>query len=139
MGIFGTKKEDNKEATDVIAEKNQPSDSVKASKKSAKKTQKSVASVSAAYGVVGSPIITEKSHRMAGENKYTFRVEKNATKKQIKGIIEEMYKVTVENVHVIVVKPKRRTVKYDRGYQQLFKKAIVKVQKGQHIAVFEGV
>ena len=139
MGIFGTKKEDKKEPIDASIAKNEKDDSVKASKKAVKKAPKSVASVSAAYGVVGSAIITEKSHKMASENKYTFRVEKNATKKQIKSIIEEMYKVTVEEVNIIVVKPKRRTVKYDRGYQKLFKKAIVKVQKGQHIAVFEGV
>jgi large subunit ribosomal protein L23 len=139
MGIFSKKKEDNKE---VDAKKAPAKKDVKKDTKKAKAKKKVVADVQStkeAYGVLVSPIITEKSHAAAQDNKYTFRVEKTATKQQIKKVIEEMYGVSVESINTVVVKPKRRTVKYDRGYQKLYKKAIVTLKKGDTIAIFEGV
>jgi len=137
MGIFGKKTEDAKNgvtekavAKDVVAEKD------KKVKKSSKKDE--VASITSAYGTIVAPIITEKTHDMVAKNKYTFRVAKGATKLQVKDVIEEMYSVHVESINTVVVKPKRRTVKYNRGYQKLYKKAIVTVREGDHIAVFEG-
>lgn len=135
MGIFGTKKEDEQKKDAAVEEKKD----VKPAEKKASKKSDSVVSIAAAHGVIIAPIVTEKSHEQLSKNKYTFRVAKTATKKQVKDIVEKMYKVTVENVNIVVVKPKRRTVKYDRGYQSLYKKAIVTVKEGDHIAVFEGV
>jgi large subunit ribosomal protein L23 len=136
MGIFGKKKEDDvqkgqssKDAVKVVEKKTTP--------KSTKKEQSTLSSV-AAYDINIMPVITEKTHALAAEGKYTFRVKKSSTKTQVKNAVESMHKVTVEGVHIIVVKPKRRTVKYDRGYQNLYKKAIVTLKKGDHIAVFEG-
>ncbi len=137
MGIFGTKKEDDAQKDAVQDAK----DAVKKEKSTTKKrTAKNaeISAVASAHAINIVPIITEKSHGLAAEGKYTFRVAKNATKKQVKSVVEEMYGVHVENVHVVVVKPKRRTVKYNRGYQKLYKKAVVSVKKGDHIAVFEG-
>lgn len=133
MGIFGKKNEEDVKKDDAVKEEKVV--------KTEKKTKKSDApvSIAAAHGVIVAPIVTEKSHSLSSDNKYTFRVEKVATKQQVKNVIEEMYKVTVENVNIVVVKPKRRTVKYNRGYQSLYKKAIVTLKKGDHIAVFEGV
>ena len=136
MGIFGTKKEDEvkqNDASEKKAEKAVEKDAVKKGVKNAE-----VTSIAAAYNINISPIITEKTHGLAADGKYTFRVAKKATKKQVKEVVEELYKVTVENVNVVVVKPKRRTVKHDRGYQSLYKKAIVTLKSGDHIAVFEG-
>lgn len=137
MGIFGKKTEDEvkNDATTVAT-----TDKAPAKKTSTKKEKKADApkSIAAAYGVMIAPIVTEKAHHLVSAGKYTFRVAKNATKAQIKSVVEEMYSVTVENVHVVVVKPKRRTVKYNRGYQSLYKKAIVTLKKGDHITVFEG-
>ncbi len=137
MGIFGNKKEDNKdESTGKKAVVKEKTTSKKASKDDAKTD---VASTAGAYNTIIAPIVTEKSHAMVENHKYTFRVAKTATKLVVKKVIEEMYNVHVENVHVIVVKPKRRTVKQDRGYQKMYKKAIVTLRDGDHIAVFEGV
>lgn len=143
MGIFGKKTEDNK-GEDVVKEAKKPVKTEASPKKEAKKEKKAskkdiITSTVSAYGTIIAPIVTEKSHEAVAKNKYTFRIEKKTTKKQVKDVIEEMYGVSVENVNVIVVKPKRRTVKYDRGYQKLYKKAIVTVREGDHIAVFEGV
>lgn len=137
MGIFGKKKEETQEVDATVAEPAVKEKKVaKSTKREAKKTTE-IASIAEAYGVIGLPVVTEKSHKLASANKYMFHVAKDATKKQVKSIVEQMYKVTVEQVHMIVVKPKRRTVKYDRGYQKLYKKAIVTVKSGQHIAIFE--
>jgi large subunit ribosomal protein L23 len=140
MGIFSSKKEESTKDHDAQvgaeAEKNV---APKSEKRSTKKVVDDVASIAQAYGVIVAPIVTEKSHKMATMSKFAFRVAKSATKKQVKNIVEKMYEVTVKDVHMVVVKPKRRTVKYDRGYQKLYKKAIVTVAKGQHIAVFESV
>ncbi len=134
MGIFSTKKEESQKKQDAPA-----------APKTAKKADKKTAAVSVtqmsdagAYDIRIMPIVTEKSHRAQQEGKYTFRVAKHATKKQIKAVVEDLYHVTVEQVRVIVVKPKKRTVKYDRGYQSLTKKAVVTLKKGDHITVFEG-
>jgi len=133
MGIFSKKTEEKSlDVAKKVVDKTHKSDKKR-------KIENDIASTTGAYGVILSPIITEKSHEMASKHKYTFRVAKTVSKSVIKRVVEDMYGVTVENVNVIVVKPKRRTVKQDRGYQKLYKKAIVTVSKKDHIAIFEGV
>ncbi len=137
MGIFG-KKEDNKEESTKDAVEKKAKTSKKVSKKE-KVTKTEIASTTGAYNTIIAPIVTEKSHAMISESKNTFRVTKDSTKAVVKKVVEDMYGVTVENVNIIIVKPKRRTVKYDRGYQKLYKKAIVTLKSGDHISAFEGV
>ncbi len=134
MGIFGKKN------TDAAVDEKQASTEVKKAK-TAKKSQdkNAVVSFAGAYGVVEEPIVTEKSHMLATQGQYVFRVANDATKARVKKVITDLYKVDVQDVRLLNVKPKRRTVKYDRGYQKQYKKAIVTIAKGQHIAVFEGV
>ncbi len=138
MGIFSKKTE---ESTANVVEKTtaKRSEGKKQSKKIDSKKVEDVVSTAGAYNVIIAPIVTEKSHDMVSKHKYTFRVAKTASKSVVKKIIEDMYGVTVENVNMIIVKPKRRTVKQDRGYQKLYKKAIVTVSQKDHIAIFEGV
>jgi len=142
MGIFSKKASEEAEGKDVdVAEKTavKKESAKKQSKKNDSKKQNNVASTAGAYNTIIAPIITEKSHEIVAKHKYTFRVAKTATKAIVKKVVEDMYGVTVENVNIIVVKPKRRIVKQDRGYQKLYKKAIVTVSEGDHIAVFEGM
>lgn len=84
------------------------------------------------------PIITEKSMLQVSEGKYTFKVAPNVNKHQIAQSIETIYKVEVIEVNIIKVKSVKKMVKgsikaTDRG----FKKAIVKIKKGQKIEGFE--
>ncbi len=138
MGIFSKKTE---ESTANVVKKTtaKRSEEKKQSKKIDSKKVEDVVSTAGAYNVIIAPIVTEKSHDMVSKHKYTFRVAKTASKSVVKKIVEDMYGVTVENVNMIIVKPKRRTVKQDRGYQKLYKKAIVTVSQKDHIAIFEGV
>lgn len=131
MGLFSKKKTEDK-----VEDKSPKVDE----KADVKKVEDSPVLVSDSVNkVVISPIMTEKSHAMSDKGKYLFKISSKATKKNIKGAIEEMYKVNVDKINVLTVSKKKRTVKYDRGYQKSYKKAIVTFKKGQSISVFEGV
>jgi large subunit ribosomal protein L23 len=71
------------------------------------------------------------------ENKYTFMVSKHSTKGQIKEAVEQLFKVDAENIHTAVIPGKQRRMGAHAGYRPDWKKAIVKVKKGQEIKIVE--
>ena len=79
------------------------------------------------HDILKRPIITEQSMEGVAEKKYTFEVDKNANKIQIKKAVEEIFKVTVDKVTTInyIGKPKRMGV--HAGKRADWKKAIVKL------------
>ena len=85
------------------------------------------------------PVVSEKSYNLANaSNKYTFFVDSNVNKIEIKKAVEEEYKVTVELVN-IVVKPGKmkrdwKTNKKNRNTDM--RKAIVTLKKGNKIDEF---
>jgi large subunit ribosomal protein L23 len=92
-----------------------------------------------AYRVLTEPWITEKTHRAMSDNKYTFKVIKSATKKQVKLAIEGMYSVKVEGVTVVNIKPKKKAYGRHEGTKAGFKKATVTLKQGDKIELFQGV
>lgn len=89
--------------------------------------------------IILKPIFTEKSIRDAGLGKFTFLVKNTANKSQIKGAIEDLYKVNVIAVATNLTKGsitkatrKGRNVKTFKD-----KKARVTLKKGQKIEIFE--
>lgn len=88
--------------------------------------------------IIKRPVITEKSSDLIeGENKYTFVVDKKANKIEIKEAVEKLFNVTVVNVNTLNVKPKRRRVGRYEGFRGGYKKAIVELQAGDTIELFE--
>ncbi len=88
--------------------------------------------------IVG-PVVTEKSSAAyAARKEYTFRVQREATKPQIRAAIEALFKVTVTDVRTMVVRAKRRTLGRYAGLRPSWKKAIVTLKEGDAIQVFEG-
>jgi len=90
--------------------------------------------------VVVRPVISEKAFRLAqAHNQYTFRVLADAHKISIRRAVEELFDVTVTDVRIVTVqsKPKRRGP--SRGRRPGWKKAIVELQPGDRIELFEGV
>ncbi len=81
------------------------------------------------YDAIKRPIITEKTMTDIDGRKYTFAVEANLTKPQIKASIEEIYGVKIENVRTVNVKRKPKRVGRYSGYRSGYKKAIVKLTK----------
>lgn len=91
------------------------------------------------YQVLKRPIITEKNTLHAAQNKYTFEVAREATKQQIEEAVEKIFKVNVTDVNVSTVPGKMRRIGRNRGMTSPWKKAVVTVQQGQRIELFEGV
>lgn len=85
------------------------------------------------------PLINEKSMGLTKTGFYTFEVAKFATKEQIAKIVAEKFKVKVISVNTINRAGKTKTQRTKKGYfmQPHLKKAIVKVGKGDKIALFE--
>jgi len=76
--------------------------------------------------IIKAPIITEKTTNITSDDrKYVFKVDVRANKTQIKQAIENIFKVKVESVHTINVKPKKKRVGRYAGMTSKYKKAIV--------------
>ena len=87
------------------------------------------------FDIIYAPIITEKSARMAEENKYAFKVSPKANKTEIKQAIEKIFNVKVVEISTINEKPKKKRVGRYSGLSNRSKKAIVKLAEGQTIDI----
>ncbi len=85
------------------------------------------------------PVVSEKSVGMVGDNKYTFYVDVKSNKIEIKNAIEKMFKVKVDNVHTLTVKPKEKRMGRYVGKTTTKKKAIVTLEPGNKIEGFAGL
>lgn len=91
------------------------------------------------------PIITEKTTQLQEElRKYTFEVDLNASKIDIKEAIEARYpEVEIEKVNTAIMpsKPKGRYTRsgYVDGRSKVWKKAIVTLKEGSEIDLFSEV
>ncbi len=86
-----------------------------------------------ANSVLLAPHIAEKPTILAEKNQYVFKVYPRSNKVEIKKAVEKVYNVNVESVKIIKVPRKRRRVGRTTGWRKGYKKAIVKVKKGQQI------
>jgi large subunit ribosomal protein L23 len=77
--------------------------------------------------VIIRPIITEKSNAEMVTGKYTFEVNKKATKIEIRNAVEKLFGVKVKNVSTINVKGKPKRQGENQGKTSDWKKAIVSI------------
>ena len=77
--------------------------------------------------IIIAPIVTEKSNDMLQQGKYTFEVNKNATKVEIANAVEKLFEVKVLKVNIVSVKGKSKRVGYHQGKTSDWKKAIVTI------------
>lgn len=94
--------------------------------------------------VIFEPIITEKATNDSElRNRYTFVVNREANKIQIKDAIEDKYNVTVEKVRTQIYGSERKTKFTKRGVQRtktnIKKKAIVDIQDGDSIDFYNNL
>ena len=89
--------------------------------------------------VLKKPIVSERSMGLTEHNKYSFYVDPNANKIEIKYAVQELFKVTVTNVNTMNVKGKERRVGKHVGRTANRKKAIVTLKDGDKIEIFEGM
>jgi large subunit ribosomal protein L23 len=84
------------------------------------------------FEVIVRPIVTEKGvGKKEAEATLCFEVKRDATKTDIKGAIESLFKVKVEDVRTATFEGKlRRRGRYS-GYRGDWKKAYVRLKAGQ--------
>lgn len=77
--------------------------------------------------IIIKPIITEKSNVEMQAGKYTFEVNKKATKVDVKRAVEKLFNVKVLKVNTINVSGKEKRVGRNIGKTANWKKAIVSI------------
>lgn len=92
-----------------------------------------------AFKVLLSPLVSEKAAVGESLNTYTFKVNKKATKIDIKKAVKQIYGVLPANVRVLNVNAKIVRRGNTRGRRMDWKKAFVTLKKGESINIHEGV
>ena len=90
--------------------------------------------------IILKPLVTEKGSRLreAG-NKYLFQVVKDANRIEIKDAVKAIFNVKVKDVKTIVVHGKIKRMGMFSGKRPDWKKAVVTLEEGQSIDLFEQV
>ena len=92
------------------------------------------------HDIILKPIVTERSMTQTEEKKYTFRVDRNANKYQIKDAIETIFDVKVEKVSVMNIQGKIKRMGRTQGRTASWKKAIIKLKpESKEIKLFENL
>jgi len=91
--------------------------------------------------IIVRPLITEKSMDGVGVKRYTFEVQKDATKAEIATAVETMFKKTkVVKVNIINMKKKPKRYGVHFGYTSEWKKAVVTLSEDSApIAFFDSM
>ena len=77
--------------------------------------------------IIIAPVVTEKSNDGINLGKYTFKVNKNATKVDIARAVEKLFEVKVLKVNTIHVRGKKKRMGRYEGTTASWKKAIVTI------------
>ncbi|MBR2368952.1 MAG: 50S ribosomal protein L23 [Paludibacteraceae bacterium] len=94
--------------------------------------------------IIIKPIVTEKATSLTEKlNRYSFKVNKDANKIQIKKAVEATYNVTVEDVNTSIVRGKNKT-RYTKsgiikGATSDYKKAVVTLKDGDSIDFYSNI
>ena len=81
----------------------------------------------AAQDIILKPIITEQSIDGLPNNKYTFKVAKDANKQEIKAAVEELFNVEVVKVNTMNCRGRQKRMGRFVGTTSSYKKAVVTV------------
>lgn len=86
------------------------------------------------YDVLVSPILSEKSVLLKDkENRYSFKINRNANKVDVKNAVETIFNVKVQGVWISNVHGKMHRVGRYSGMRPDWKKAVVRIKSGQKI------
>lgn len=84
------------------------------------------------------PLVTEKNNDLAQWQTYVFEVDKRASKIQIRSYVEKYFGVKVQSVNTMICRGRSKRTSRGLGRVPYWKKAIVRIKKGERIEVFEG-
>ncbi len=89
--------------------------------------------------VLKSPLLTEKLDQLREDQlTYAFKVDRRATKFDVKAAIEKLFKVHVEDVRTLVVRGKNKRAGTSMGQRPTWKKALIRLRTGEKLDIFEG-
>ena len=91
------------------------------------------------YEILRRPLVTEKATLLHEGNKYTFEVATEVSKLQIKEAVQRAFKVKVAKVNVMTMPGKTRRMGRREVTSSSWKKAVVTLEPGHKISLFEGV
>ena len=92
------------------------------------------------HDIIKSPVLTEKSYDQIPQKKYTFEVDINAHKTEIKAALEEIFGVKVESVNTTRKEGKLKRQGRTEGRTPAVKKAFVTLKKdSKGIEFFDGM
>lgn len=84
-----------------------------------------------AYDIIIKPVMTEKSYDGIENMKYTFKVDKHATKTEIKRAVEQVFEgVKVAKVNTVNYDGKLKRMGKNEGRRPAYKKAYVQLAEG---------
>jgi large subunit ribosomal protein L23 len=90
--------------------------------------------------IVLKPLVTEKGSKMReSSNKYLFRVATAANRLEIKRAVETIFHVKVKSVKTMIAHGKVKRMGMTSGKRPDWKKAVVTLEAGQTIDLFEQV
>ena len=90
------------------------------------------------FDVLIRPIVTEQSTLLQERGKYVFQVQKSANKADVMAAVEKVFEVTVLDVNTMVIKGKSKRFGPRPVIRPNWKKAVVTLQAGDTIQLFEG-
>ena len=93
------------------------------------------------YDIILKPVLTEKSYDQMADKKYTFYVNPQATKTQVKDAVEKLFAGTkVVSVNTMNIDGKKRRRGMGEGRTAKKKKAVVTLSADSaDIEIFEGL
>jgi large subunit ribosomal protein L23 len=84
------------------------------------------------------PVISEKSYGLLDDGKYTFLVNPDANKTQIRIAVEQVFNVRVTSVNTLNRPGKRKRTRNGFGTRNSSKRAVVGLAAGDRIDLFGG-
>ena len=89
--------------------------------------------------IILAPVVTEKSTQGSEHNQVTFRVDRRASKPEIKRAVEGLFGVKVTKVNTLNMRGKVKRFKGRLGKRADYKKAIVTLAEGDSIDITTGI
>jgi large subunit ribosomal protein L23 len=89
--------------------------------------------------VIVRPVVTEKTTDLGEHDKYVFEVASDANKNEVKQAVERFFGVKVLAVRTMNMKGKPKRLGRYMGHRKDWKKAVVTLQSGDKIDLFDTV
>lgn len=85
--------------------------------------------------IIRRPVVTEKAVGLREQGTWTFEVDLNANKIEIRAAVEELFGVKVRRVNTLIVRGKTRRSGRSVGRRSNWKKAYVTLAQGESLAL----